>query len=316
MKISILYFAGCPNHPPTVEMVRRVVAERGMNTGVELVEVSADDVVRHRFLGSPTVQVDGVDIEPAARDRTSFSMSCRVYGTPDGLPSQEMLLDALGVGNPTAATPTSDRAGVLAIGGSVVTAILSSACCWLPLILLTFGASFAGASAFFERWRPLLVSVAVVMLALGLYFSYFRKTACAEGCCGTRPKQGRRIQRATLWGSVAVVTAFVFFPNYIGVLLGSPADAGQVTAASTDNAGPAYFFDVKGMHCAACATTLRSELVKLDGVTDVLVDYDSKTARVNVNADADLGAAERRIADGVAEAATRLGYSATLRSQK
>ncbi|MEE8459579.1 MAG: heavy metal-associated domain-containing protein, partial [Phycisphaerales bacterium] len=91
---------------------------------------------------------------------------------------------------------------------------------------------------------------------------------------------------------------------------------GQITAASTDNAGPAYFFDVKGMHCAACAATLRSELVKLDGVTGVLVDYDSKTARVNVNADADLGAAERRIADGVAEAATRLGYSATLRSQK
>ncbi len=71
-KVTILSFEGCPSHPPVVEMARRVVAEHGLDTSVEEVEVTPDDVVQRRFLGSPTVQVDGVDIEPAARERTAF----------------------------------------------------------------------------------------------------------------------------------------------------------------------------------------------------------------------------------------------------
>jgi len=53
------------------------------------------DVERLRFLGSPTVLVDGVDIEPEARHRTDYSYSCRMYSGVSGLPSEEMLMAAL-----------------------------------------------------------------------------------------------------------------------------------------------------------------------------------------------------------------------------
>jgi hypothetical protein len=92
VKISILYFEGCPNHRPVVEMVGRLVNAYGLDVDLEEVEIAPHDVVPRRFLGSPTVQVDGLDIEPAARDRTDFAMSCRVYATPDGLPPEQMLL--------------------------------------------------------------------------------------------------------------------------------------------------------------------------------------------------------------------------------
>ncbi len=78
MKISILYFEGCPNHRPVVEMAGRLVNEHGLAAHLEEVEIASDDVVRRRFLGSPTVQVDGVDIEPAARDRMDFARAGRV----------------------------------------------------------------------------------------------------------------------------------------------------------------------------------------------------------------------------------------------
>ncbi len=97
MKIRVFHFRGCPNHRPVVEMARRLVAEHGLDAVVEEVDVFPDDVARQRFLGSPTVQVDGTDIEPAARERSDYAMSCRVYATPDRLPSEQMLLEALGV---------------------------------------------------------------------------------------------------------------------------------------------------------------------------------------------------------------------------
>jgi hypothetical protein len=97
MQIVILSFEGCPNHVPAMEMVRRVVADRNLDIEIKQVDVGAGDAVALRFLGSPTIQVDGVDIEPAARERTDYAMSCRVYATPDGLPTEEMLLGALGI---------------------------------------------------------------------------------------------------------------------------------------------------------------------------------------------------------------------------
>jgi copper chaperone CopZ len=194
----------------------------------------------------------------------------------------------------------------VAIGGSVVMAVLSSACCWLPLLLLAFGASAAGASAFFEQWRPVFILVAVGMLALGFYFGYFRKSACADGCCGARSQRGRRLQRAMLWGSAVVVTAFIFFPDYIGALLNTDGGSTGASAASVAN-GREYVFDIEGMHCDGCATRLRSALVKVDGVIAVDVDYGTKAARVF--------AAGQQVPEHVAEVTAGVGYTATLRSK-
>ena len=54
--------------------------------------------MREHFLGSPTVRVDGRDVEPGAEQRQDFGMKCRLYATPDGLrgtPPDQWALDAL-----------------------------------------------------------------------------------------------------------------------------------------------------------------------------------------------------------------------------
>lgn len=95
MRIDILYFEGCPNHRPTTELVRGVVQSLGLEAAIREVEVSdADEAVRLRFIGSPTVHVNGQDIDPAVRSRAEYSLSCRVYGG-SGSPPRALVEEAL-----------------------------------------------------------------------------------------------------------------------------------------------------------------------------------------------------------------------------
>ena len=96
MQIEVLYFDGCPNHAPTVSLVKQIAADLGLKVGVEEINVtSIDDAQRLRFLGSPTVRVNGVDIDPTAGDRTHYALSCRVYPGVSGLPPEALIRTAL-----------------------------------------------------------------------------------------------------------------------------------------------------------------------------------------------------------------------------
>jgi hypothetical protein len=96
MHIEVLYFDGCPNHAPTVERVRQIAGDLGLQIGVEEINVTSfDEAQRLRFLGSPTVRVNGIDIDPAARCRTNYALSCRVYPGVSGLPPDELIVAAL-----------------------------------------------------------------------------------------------------------------------------------------------------------------------------------------------------------------------------
>jgi hypothetical protein len=87
--VEILYFDGCPNHEPARELVEQVAAELGLEAKIELIEVAdADSATRLRFLGSPSVRVEGSDVEPGADERSDFVLSCRVYRSERGLVGQ------------------------------------------------------------------------------------------------------------------------------------------------------------------------------------------------------------------------------------
>lgn len=99
IQIDILGFDGCPNVPSTIELVESLVASEGADAKISLINVdSIEDAERLRFLGSPTVQVSGIDIEPSRQGEGQFSYSCRVYWTNDGgqgVPPESLIRDAL-----------------------------------------------------------------------------------------------------------------------------------------------------------------------------------------------------------------------------
>ena len=95
MRIRVLFFDGCPNYGPTVDLVHRVVEVHQPNAVIERLEVaSQDEADRLRFLGSPTVQIDGVDIDPSVREKLTFAMVCRLYGD-SGMPTAELIAAAI-----------------------------------------------------------------------------------------------------------------------------------------------------------------------------------------------------------------------------
>lgn len=97
--VEILYFDGCPNWPPVATAVDRLARELGAEADVRLVRVASEEEARRlRFLGSPTVRVDGRDVEPGAGERRDFALACRVYRTDDGfrgLPAEGWIRTAL-----------------------------------------------------------------------------------------------------------------------------------------------------------------------------------------------------------------------------
>ena len=97
--VELLYFEDCPNHEAARELVERVAAQAGVELSLRLVEVtSPEDAERLRFLGSPSVRVNGHDIEPGADDLDTFMFACRLYRTASGFcgtPSEEWVRAAL-----------------------------------------------------------------------------------------------------------------------------------------------------------------------------------------------------------------------------
>jgi len=88
-RVEILYFEGCPNHEPARALVERLAGELDVEPEIELVEVADPDAaIALRFLGSPTVRVNGVDVEPGAEERRDFAFSCRIYRSEAGAAEQ------------------------------------------------------------------------------------------------------------------------------------------------------------------------------------------------------------------------------------
>jgi hypothetical protein len=97
--VEVLYFDGCPNHESLLPRLREALAQADAAAEIEQRRIAdARTARRERFLGSPTVRVDGRDVEPDAEARTDFGVKCRLYRTSAGLagqPPQEWLLAAL-----------------------------------------------------------------------------------------------------------------------------------------------------------------------------------------------------------------------------
>ena len=102
-QIDILYFDSCPGWRAAEQRVRQVLIQAGLDgaVAVRLVPVETEeDAQAHRFLGSPTVRVDGDDIDPAAAQCTAFGLQCRLYdskGRLGGLPPTNLIRSALGL---------------------------------------------------------------------------------------------------------------------------------------------------------------------------------------------------------------------------
>jgi hypothetical protein len=90
MRIEVLYVPGCPNYQPAVARIQKVLASEYLQADVHGVPVSnLEEAKVILFPGSPTIRIDGDDVEPNQCD--IVGLSCRLYANRSGVPSEEVL---------------------------------------------------------------------------------------------------------------------------------------------------------------------------------------------------------------------------------
>ena len=94
MRIEILYVPGCPNYQPTFDRLQAILASEAVKTRIQGILVTTEvEAKALSFPGSPTVRVNGEDVEPL---QTSVpSLACRLYENWGGVPSEELLRVAI-----------------------------------------------------------------------------------------------------------------------------------------------------------------------------------------------------------------------------
>lgn len=196
---------------------------------------------------------------------------------------------------------TSSRGETIAKVGTILSAIMASSCCWLPLMLLAVGVSGAGIAATLEEFRPYFMVVTFGFLGAAFYFTYRPKMGTAASgtdCCAPQatttadccpsepaaladcctPSSGHRfsmmtLNKAMLWGVTVLALAFLFFPSYVGAFLGG--DGKTVTEDMNR-----VVIQLDGMTCDACAASIAEAIRDVPGVLAVEVDYAKSEATV------------------------------------
>jgi copper chaperone CopZ len=282
--------------------VREALREEGLSGEIAEIEVpDTETAQRLRFVGSPSIRVNGLDIEQKARSRPVFGMICRTYtdarGT-SGLPSRELIRSALrevgGRGSQPGQPGSGGRRSFI-FGGSLIAAVAASLCCIMPVLATVTGAGAIAAGAVFDRWRPYLLDLTGLLVAGGFILAWHdRKKACAPGSlCATKP-MGR-------WNSIALgilatsVAALAAFPYYSGavarLVVRQPSQAPAVASANLSTVA----FQVPDMDCPACAVALSAAFLKLPGVVDAKLDVDSRKAVVTFDRSAGNVAALKKV---------------------
>ncbi|MBW0090068.1 hypothetical protein I4I73_14505 [Pseudonocardia sp. KRD-184] len=99
VSVTMLHTEGCPNAIEYLPWLRELVAGAGIAQPVRVRMItSPEQALGERFLGSPTVRVNGRDVDPSAGQRRDYGLSCRLYTCPDGLrgtPSDDWVLALL-----------------------------------------------------------------------------------------------------------------------------------------------------------------------------------------------------------------------------
>jgi hypothetical protein len=84
--VELLWFADCPNHPAARAILEEVIADVAPGTPIR--DIDATDPATAaglRFPGSPTIRVNGRDVDPGYVDLGDYTPRCRLYRTADGL---------------------------------------------------------------------------------------------------------------------------------------------------------------------------------------------------------------------------------------
>ena len=92
MKIEFLYFEGCASYKPALERLQKLLVDHKIESAIEMTAVESQQMAKtFKFPGSPTIRINGEDVDPHLESTLDkeYSRKCRVYndnGALKGVP--------------------------------------------------------------------------------------------------------------------------------------------------------------------------------------------------------------------------------------
>jgi len=98
LRVTFQYIDDCPSHEQALARLREVLNEESITVEIDVIRVESDEQAKRlHFVGSPTILVNDVDIDPQTNEH--YGLACRAYQLEDGrispLPSKEMIRRAI-----------------------------------------------------------------------------------------------------------------------------------------------------------------------------------------------------------------------------
>ncbi len=83
-RVELLFWDGCPSHPAALEDLRAAMTDLDLDAALLDVRAVTSEAAAtsERFIGSPTIRVDGVDVADPGDQPPA--LTCRVFRRRDG----------------------------------------------------------------------------------------------------------------------------------------------------------------------------------------------------------------------------------------
>ncbi len=99
VNIGVFFIEGCPGVSFITDNIKEIIAEDGIDADISLFLLETpEDARRLHFTGSPTVRINGMDIESNMQNNKDYGLRSRLYninGRESDYPTKSMIRDAI-----------------------------------------------------------------------------------------------------------------------------------------------------------------------------------------------------------------------------
>ena len=157
----------------------------------------------------------------------------------------------------------------------VLTAILASSCCTIPLISTIFGSvvSLSSASPFLAAVRPYMIMLTLFFFGYAFYKAYMVKP---KDCCAVvKPKFYEK--KSFLWVGFIIALFLNTSPYWLSALTPKSVKSNPM---SNERVFSKVSINISGMSCEACEGHIAGEISKLPGIGEYAISYPKGNAIV------------------------------------
>ena len=160
----------------------------------------------------------------------------------------------------------------------LLSALIASSCCVLPLLLILAGFGSVGFAAKFAQYDWLFATIGVSLLSLS-YWHYFReRKACATKAC---QMQGKKLTQISLGFSTVIIAGVIGIMAFSHIGISSTDASVDATLPTQQNEGvERATLKIEGMTCISCAWGVEAKIKKMTGVVSVNVEFSKGLAEV------------------------------------